>query len=382
MRRKYLKQLKSRTLFERVGEIKDPRVERTKLHSLKDILVIAVCGTICGANNWEDIAEFGRSKREWFASFLELENGIPSHDTFRRVFILLDNSELKRLFVDWISSIGELSKGTIVNIDGKNLRGSKEAVKGKNALNVVSAWASEQSVVLGQVSCQEKSNEITAIPELLKILNLAGCIVTIDAMGCQTEIVKQIIDQGGDYVISLKDNQGNLYQDIKDYLDWAERIKFKDIEYDYYETGWEKDHGRIEQRRCWVSEEIDWLEAKEDWANLKTVVMVEAEREVIGGKKTLERRYFISSLEADAELAIKCVRGHWSIENQLHWCLDIGFREDDSRVREATSAENLATLRHIGINLLKQEKSCKRGIEGKRKKAGWDESYLLKVLQF
>jgi len=377
-----LKQLKSRTLFERVGEIKDPRVERTKLHSLKDILVIAVCGTICGANNWEDIAEFGRSKREWFASFLELENGIPSHDTFRRVFILLDNSELKRLFVDWISSIGELSKGTIVNIDGKNLRGSKEAVKGKNALNVVSAWASEQSVVLGQVSCQEKSNEITAIPELLKILNLAGCIVTIDAMGCQTEIVKQIIDQGGDYVISLKDNQGNLYQDIKDYLDWAERIKFKDIEYDYYETGWEKDHGRIEQRRCWVSEEIDWLEAKEDWANLKTVVMVEAEREVIGGKKTLERRYFISSLEADAELAIKCVRGHWSIENQLHWCLDIGFREDDSRVREATSAENLATLRHIGINLLKQEKSCKRGIEGKRKKAGWDESYLLKVLQF
>lgn len=377
-----MKQLKSRTLFERVGEIKDPRVERTKLHSLKDILVIAVCGTICGANNWEDIAEFGRSKREWFASFLELENGIPSHDTFRRVFILLDNSELKRLFVDWISSIGELSKGTIVNIDGKNLRGSKEAVKGKNALNVVSAWASEQSVVLGQVSCQEKSNEITAIPELLKILNLAGCIVTIDAMGCQTEIVKQIIDQGGDYVISLKDNQGNLYQDIKDYLDWAERIKFKDIEYDYYETGWEKDHGRIEQRRCWVSEEIDWLEAKEDWANLKTVVMVEAEREVIGGKKTLERRYFISSLEADAELAIKCVRGHWSIENQLHWCLDIGFREDDSRVREATSAENLATLRHIGINLLKQEKSCKRGIEGKRKKAGWDESYLLKVLQF
>ena len=374
--------LKAKTLFDRVSEIKDPRVERTKLHALKDILVIAVCGTICGANNWEEIADFGESKREWFASFLELENGIPSHDTFRRVFILLDNIELKTLFADWISSAVELNKGTLVNIDGKNLCGSKEPVKGKKALNVVSAWASEQSVVLGQVRCEEKSNEITAIPELLKILNLADCIVTIDAMGCQTEIVKQIVGQGADYVISLKGNQGTLHQDIKEYLDWAQRIKFKDIEYDYFETELEKDHGRIEQRRCWVTEEIGWLEQKAEWKNLKSMVMVEAEREVIGKEKTVERRYFISSLEANAELLLKCVRGHWAIENSLHWCLDIGFREDNCRVREAKSAENLATLRHIGINLLKQEKSCKRGIEGKRKKAGWDESYLLEVLQF
>lgn len=374
--------LKAETLFDRVSEIKDPRIERTKLHSLRDILVIAVCGTICGANNWEEIADFGESKREWLATFLELENGIPSHDTFRRVFILLDNVELKTLFVDWISSVVELSKGTLISIDGKNLCGSKEPVKGKKALNVVSAWASEQSMVLGQVRCEEKSNEITAIPELLKILNLANCIVTIDAMGCQTEIVKQIVGQGADYVISLKGNQGNLHQDIKDYLDWAERIKFKDIKYDYVATELEKDHGRIEQRRCWVTEEIDWLENREEWQNLKSIIMVEAEREVIGGKKTVERRYFISSLEANAELALKCVRGHWAIENHLHWCLDIGFREDNCRVREAKSAENLAILRHIGINLLKQEKSCKRGIEGKRKKAGWDESYLLKVLQF
>jgi predicted transposase YbfD/YdcC len=381
MRRKYLK-LKAETLFERVSEIKDPRVERTKLHSLKDILVIAVCGTICGANNWEEIADFGESKQEWFATFLELENGIPSHDTFRRVFILLDNIELKTLFVDWISSAVELSKGTLVNLDGKNLCGSKEPSKGKKALNVVSAWASEQSVVLGQVRCEEKSNEITAIPELLKILNITDCLVTIDAIGCQTEIVNQIVGQGADYVISLKGNQGNLYQDIKDYLDWAQRIKFKDISYNYFETELEKDHGRIEQRRCWVTQEIGWLENREEWNNLKSIVMVEAEREIIGGEKTVERRYFISSLEANAELALKSVRGHWAIENQLHWCLDIGFREDNSRVREAKSAENLATLRHIGINLLKQETSCKRGIEGKRKKAGWDESYLLKVLQF
>ena len=378
-----MKQLKAQTLFERVEEIKDPRVERTKLHLLKDILVMAVCATICGADNWEEIAEFGESKREWFATFLELENGIPSHDTFRRVFILLDNIELKTLFVEWIGAAISLSKGTLVNIDGKNLCGSKEPIKGKKALNVVSAWASEQAVVLGQVRCEEKSNEITAIPELLKILDLAGCIVTIDAIGCQTEIVKEIVEKEADYVISLKGNQGNLHQAIKNYLDWAERIKFKDILYDYCET-LEKDHGRIETRRCWVTEEIEWLEQgrSADWKNLKSVIMVEAIREVIGGKKTVERRYFISSLEANAEQALKAVRGHWAIENQLHWCLDIGFREDNCRVREATSAENLATLRHIGINLLKQEKSCKRGIEGKRKKAGWDESYLLKVLQF
>ena len=376
-----MKQLKAQTLFERVGEIKDPRVERTKLHSLRDILVMAVCATICGADNWEEIAEFGESKREWFAGFLELENGIASHDTFRRVFILLDNIALKSLFVEWISSAISLSKGTLVNIDGKNLCGSKEPIKGKKALNVVSAWASEQSVVLGQVRCEEKSNEITAIPELLKILDLQGCIVTIDAIGCQTEIVNEIVDKGADYVISLKGNQGNLHQDIKEYLDWAERIKFKEISYDYCET-LEKGHGRIEERRCWITEEIGWLESKAAWKNLKSVVLVEAIREVMGGKKTVERRYFISSLEANAEQALKAVRGHWAIENELHWCLDIGFREDANQVREATSAENLATLRHIGINLLKQEKSCKRGIEGKRKKAGWDESYLLKVLQF
>lgn len=376
-----MKQLKTKTLFESVGKIKDPRIERKKLHLLKDVLVIGVCATICGADNWEDIAEFGRAKQEWFATFLELENGIPSHDTFRRVFILLDNIEIKTLFVDWMSSAVSLSKGALVNIDGKNQRGSKEPIKGKKALNVVSAWASEQSVVLGQVKCAEKSNEITAIPELLKILNLAGCIVTIDAIGCQKGIVKEIVEKEADYVISLKGNQGTLHQEIKDYLDWAERIEFKEIKYDYCST-LEKGHGRIEERRCWITEEIGWLEQKEEWAKLKSVIMVEAMREVIGGAKTVERRYFISSLEANAEEALRAVRGHWAIENELHWCLDIGFREDACRTREANAVENLATIRHLGLNLLKQEKSCKRGIEGKRKKAGWNESYLLKVLNF
>ncbi len=374
-------QLKVKTLFENISIIKDPRIERHKRYSLVDILVIAICAMICAAETWEDIEEFGHAKREWLATFLELENGIPSHDTFRRVFILLDADELKASFLDWIRSAISLSQGQLVNIDGKVLRRSKKSASGKEALNVVSAWASEQSVVLGQVKCEEKSNEITAIPELLKIIEITGCIVTIDAMGCQKEIVKEIVDKRADYVISLKGNQGTLHQEIKDYLDWAERIKFKDIAFDSYET-LEKGHGRIEQRKCWVTEEIDWLEPRAEWKNLKSVVMVEATREVIGGQKTVEKRYFISSLAANAEEALKAVRGHWAIENELHWCLDIGFREDECRTRTGNAAENLAIIRHLGINLLKQEKSCKQGIKSKRLKAGWDESYLLKVLKF
>lgn len=372
--------LRAEVLFESLTKVADPRREHQRFHSLFDVLVISICAVICGVEHWTEMEEFGEAKQEWFASFLELENGIPSHDTFRRVFMLLDNIKLKEIFIDWIGAAVSLSKGALVNIDGKNLCGSRAPGKGKKALNVVSAWASEQSVVLGQVACQEKSNEITAIPALLKILDLEGCIVTIDAMGCQKEIVKEIVAKGADYVISLKGNQGNLHYDIKEYLDWAERSRFKGIEYESCET-LEKDHGRIETRRCWVTEDIDWLEDKEDWENLKSVVLVEAIREVIGGAKTVERRYFISSLGANAESALRAVRGHWAIENSLHWCLDIGFREDDCRVREAKSAENLAMLRHIGLNLLKQEKSCKLGIASKRKKAGWNEDYLLKVLK-
>lgn len=372
--------LRAEVLFESLTKVDDPRREHQRFHSLFDILVISICAVICGVEHWTEMEEFGEAKQEWFAEFLELENGIPSHDTFRRVFMLLDNVKLKEIFIDWIGAAVSLSKGALVSIDGKNLCGSREPGKGRKALNVVSAWASEVSVVLGQVVCEEKSNEITAIPELLKILDLEGCIVTIDAMGCQKEIVKEMAGRGADYVISLKGNQGTLHQKIKDYLDWAERIGFKDIKYEYHET-LEKDHGRIETRRCFVTEEIDWLEDKEQWKNLKSVVLVEAIREVIGGAKTVERRYFISSLGANAVQALRAVRGHWAIENGLHWCLDIGFREDDCRVREAKSAENLAMLRHIGLNLLKQEKSCKLGIKSKRKKAGWNEDYLLKVLK-
>lgn len=376
-----MSKLKAEALFEKLKEIEDPRRDHLKEHLLFDILVISICAIICGAEHWTEIEEFGEAKQEWFSSFLSLENGIPSHDTFQRVFILLDNIKLKEVFIEWVSEVVSLSKGVLVNIDGKNLRGSKEAIKGKKALNMVSAWVTAQSVVLGQVCCEEKSNEITAIPELLKILDIEGCVVTIDAMGCQKEIVKQIVEKKADYVIALKENQGNLYQESKDYLDWAERKGFKEIKFDYDKSEWEKNHGRIEQRRCWVTSEIEWIEGREDWQNLQTIVMVESEREVIGGKTSIKRRYFISSLEAKAEPILKAVRGHWAIENEFHWCLDIGFREDECRVREKKSAENLATLRHIGLNLLKQETSCKLGIKTKRKKAGWDNNYLFKILK-
>jgi predicted transposase YbfD/YdcC len=371
--------LQAQPLFDRLNEIPDPRRDQTKRHLLGDILTIAVCATIAGAEGWDDSADFGVAKQNWFATFLALPNGIPSHDTFRRVFLLLKPALLAEVFRAWVQSAVELSAGQLINIDGKRLRGSKKKADGSGALHFVSAWAGAQGVVLGQVKTEEKSNEITAIPELLKLLEVSGCIVTIDAMGCQREIVKQIQEQGGDYVISLKGNQETLHQEVKDYMDWGERSGFEDIEHDYCET-LEKGHGRIEERRCWVAGDLEWLTKYKEWKGLRSVIMVEAEREVLGGAKSVERRYFISSLGIDAQQALGAVRGHWGIENQLHWSLDVSFGEDRSRIRSENGAENLAVLRHMGLNLLKQEKSSRRGLAGRRKNAGWNETYLAKVL--
>lgn len=374
-----MEKLKAKSLFDSLQEISDPRVERTKRHLLVDILVIAICAVICGAESWEEIAEFGRAKREWFSRFLELPQGIASHDTFRRVFLLLKAEEFERTFLEWVKAAVKLSQGAVINIDGKELCGT-HATGRKEGLRLVSAWAAQQSVVLGQVRTAEKSNEITAIPELLAVLELAGAIVTIDAMGCQKAIAAQIRAQNAEYVLALKGNHANLHQEIVDYFAWAERQKWRQIQVSTSHSV-EKGHGRIEERRVVVTEDIDWILEKEQWSGMRSIVMVEAEREIIGGKRSLERRFFISSLAADAEQIGAAVRGHWAIENQLHWSLDVCFNEDACRTRTGNAAENLAIVRHIGLNLLKQEKTCKMGLKGKRLKAGWDESYLLKVLK-
>jgi predicted transposase YbfD/YdcC len=368
----------SLSLFDSLDQVPDPRRERTKLHQLVDILVIAVCATICAAETWEEIAEFGQAKESWFRKFLALPNGIPSHDTFRRVFLRINPKKFQESFLVWVRSVAEMTDGEVVAIDGKQARGARTA-DGKEGLRMVNAWACEQRLVLGQLKTREKSNEITAIPLLLELLELRGCIVTIDAMGCQTEIAAQIISQEADYVLSLKGNQGQLHEEVAEYFAWAERIDFKDLEYDYCRT-LEKDHGRIEERRCWVTEDTDWFTEKAEWAGLRSFIMIEAAREVVGQAATVERRYFISSLAADAKQALRAVRGHWQVENSLHWILDVAFREDACRTRTGHAPENLATLRHIAVNLLKQERSCKLGIKSKRLKAGWDESYMLKVL--
>ncbi len=368
----------SLSLFDSLDQVPDPRRERTKLHQLVDILVIAVCATICAAETWEEIAEFGQAKESWFKKFLALPNGIPSHDTFRRVFLLINPKKFQESVLMWVRSVAQMRGGELVSIDGKQVRGARSQ-DSKEGLRMVSAWAAEQRLVLGQLKTQEKSNEITAIPLLLELLELRGCIVTIDAMGCQTEIAARIISQGADYVLSLKGNQGKLHEEVAEYFGWALETNFKGLEYDSGRT-LEKDHGRIEERRCWVTEDTEWFTEKAEWAGLRCFIMIEAERQVVGQAATVERRYFISSLAADAKKALRAVRGHWGIENSLHWVLDVAFREDACRTRTGHAPENLATLRHMAVNLLKQERSCKLGVKSKRLKAGWDESYMLKVL--
>lgn len=368
----------SLSLFDTPSQVPDPRLDRTKLHPLADILVIAVCATICAAETWEEIAEFGHAKEGWFRKFLTPPNGIPSHDTFRRVFLRLNPKQLQEAFLAWVRSVAEVTGGEVIAIDGKQARGARTA-GGKEGLRLVSAWACEQRLVLGQLKTGEKSNEITAIPRLLELLSLKGCIVTVDAMGCQREVAARIISQEADYVLSLKGNQGLLHEEVAAYFTWAERINFRDLGYDYCAT-LEKDHGRIEGRRCWVTQDTDWFAEKAEWAGLRSFIMVEAEREVMGQAASVERRYFIRSLPADAKQALRAVRGHWQVENSLHRVLDVAFHEDACRTRTGHAPENLATLRHIAVNLLKQERSCKLGVKSKRLKAGWDESYMLKVL--
>lgn len=366
-------------LIQHFSIIEDPRIDRTKRHLLIDIIVIAICSIICNGEGWEDMEIFGKSRYEWFKQFLELPNGIPSADTFRRVFERIDAATFKRCFLAWIESVTTKTDGDIIAIDGKTLRRSFDKGIGKCAIHMVSAWSTANQMVIGQVKTDEKSNEIKAIPKLLEILALKGCIVTIDAMGCQKDIVEKIKQKKGDYVIALKGNQSSLHDDVKLYLD--DQIEVNPKKSAYYETI-EKDHGRIETRRYWITSKIEWLKERHSgWSGLKSIGVVEAIRE-INGKQTKDRRYYIASIGANAREFEKAVRRHWSIENSLHWVLDIVFREDESRIRSKNGAQNLALFRHLAINLLKQETTFKRSIRKKRYRASIEPYYFEQVLGF
>ena len=363
------------------GRLEDPRIERTKLHELLDIVVIAICAIICGADDWTEVELFGNAKLSWLRTFLELPNGIPSHDTFGRVFARLNPEQFQQCFLEWVQAVSAVTGGQVIAIDGKVLRGSCDRVLGKAGIAMVSAWATANHLVLGQVKVDDKSNEITAIPKLLQLLEIAGCIVTIDAIGCQTEIAQAIVDQDADYVLAVKENQGHLYEDVKGLFDAAQELNFKDVPNDYCKST-DKGHGRLEIRHCWTicdAQLINYLRNRAGWRNLRTIVKVVAERR-LNGETSREERYFISSLDSDARRMLRAVRSHWGIENSLHWVLDIAFDEDHQRVRKDNGPANFAVLRHIALNLLKQDKTVKAGIKAKRLKAGWDEPYLLKVL--
>lgn len=362
--------------------LQDPRKEsHLKRHLLTDILVLTILAVICGADSWVEVEEFGEEKEDWLKTFLTLKHGIPSHDTIGRVFASLSTRELEECFMKWVHSLVQVTNGEIIAIDGKTVRGSRTTKKGESpsAIHMVSAWASQQNMVLGQRQVDEKSNEITAIPALLKMLDIKGGIVTIDAMGCQRKIATKIIDQGADYVLAVKDNQGDLHQKIIELFEKVEQKNWQDIWHKQAETI-DGGHGRIETRRYSVLPVMyfPWM-ASQKWKGLQSLVMVERTRE-IKDKISYEKHYYISSLKPDADIIGAAIRGHWCIENKLHWSLDVAFREDDCRVRSGNSASNFSIIRHIALNLLKNEKSSKVGIKIKRSKAGWNNTYLAKVL--
>lgn len=367
----------SARLFDYFAYVSDPRSSNAR-HRLFDIFVIALCAVISGAEGWEDMEEYGQAQAEWFQQCLELPHGIPSHDTFRRVLSRLKPDELPQCFVHWTEALRESIDGEIVAIDGKTLRRSFDQAASKGAIHMVSAWANANRLVLGQRKVDDKSNEITAIPTLLRMLELEGAIVTIDAMGCQKEIAKTITEQGADYVLALKDNHPTLHSEVQ--------LLFEDVKADRLDhitsarhTTIDADHGRLETRHYWITSDIECLGVKGSWAKIASVGLVEAHREV-GGEVSIEQRFFLTSLPDDAVRFAQAVREHWGVENALHWVLDVSFREDDCRIRQGNGAQNMAVLRHMALNLLRRESNHKRGIKARRKRAGWDRDYLFQVL--
>ncbi len=370
------------TLSEHFAALEDPRATHLNDHKLIDIIIIAICAIICGADGWTDVEMFGNERLAWLRRFLTLEKGIPSHDTFGRVFARLDPTQFEQCFRSWVTSVFQVTKGQVVAIDGKTARRSHDRDQGKAAVHLVSAWATANHLVLGQRPVEEKSNEIRAIPELLRLLEVEGCIVTIDAIGCQTDIAQEIVEQGADYLLTVKENQPHLLEDMTLFFELAMQNDFAKVAHTYQRTV-NSGHGRVEVRECWAisgEESLDFLRGAMNWPGLTTIAMVRGRRQV-GQESSEETRYYVSSLANDAERILRAARSHWGVENSLHWVLDVAMAEDQSRVRKDHAPENLALLRRMTLSMLKQEKTLKRGIQGKRLKAALSPDYLLKVLQ-
>jgi len=369
------------SLMSYFSPLDDPRSGQNVSHSLHNIVTIAILGVICGADGWVDIERYGQAKLDWLSTFLDLAKGIPSHDTFGRVFSWLNPDQFQACFLSWAQHLCERSSGQLVNIDGKKLRGSKDGAHETDGIWMVSAWVEANRLVLGQQKVDSKSNEITALPALLEKLDITGCVVTIDAIGTQTEIAECIIDAEADYILAVKRNQGTLYEDIAMLFEGLEQDEYQNLEFDTYKQVSEG-HDRTEIRHCWVLSHPDYLDCLRGahrWKGLTTLVKLLSVRQ-LPHKTEITTRYFISSWVASAQEFLGSIRGHWRIENSLHWVLDIAFREDESRIRNQHAPENMAALRHIALNLLKQDQSVKVGIAAKRKMAGWDNNYLLNVL--
>ena len=368
----------SLSIIDAFADLPDPRMDRTKRHKLSDIIVLTLCGAICGVDNWVEMERFGRAKEKWFATFLELPNGIPSHDTFGRVFAALDPDAFRRCFIAWVESLAVVDVGDVIAIDGKSIRRSLDAASGARPIHLVNAWASEAGVALGQLATDTKSNEITAIPALLELLHVEGCIVTTDAMGCQKAVAQSIVERKAGYALQLKGNHPTAHEEVASYF--ASEIGDSLVKSDatYTETI-DGDHGRIEIRRYWLSRNIGWFEDSDTWPGLRAIGMVEAERTVGDGETSIHRRYYLTTEEEVGPFA-RAVRSHWGVENSLHWVLDMAFDEDHSRMRSGNAAENFAIVRQVALNLIKQEKVEKVGIKTKRKMCGWDHNYLLTVL--
>jgi predicted transposase YbfD/YdcC len=362
------------TIIEHFDALEDPRIERTKLHLLLDIVTITICAVICGADGPSDIEQYGHEKYDWLKTFLALPNGIPSHDTIGRVLARIDPHHFQACFLRWMQQLCHLSSGEVVPTDGKTLRHSYDTELDQSAIHMLSAWAATNRLVLGQLKVAEKSNEITAIPELIDALDIAGCIVTIDALGCQKEIAQHIIDKKADYVLALKGNQDYLYDDVRALFSKLMEQDTPESALDYYETV-DEQHGRSEVRQYWTTSLLDSLRTKDQWPGLQSVGMVESERS-LNGETTTDQRYYILSIVNDAQTFGTSVRAHWGIETTVHWVLDVAFREDMSRIRMDHGPENFALIRHIALNLLQHETSFKGSIKTKRLKAGWNNAYL------